>query len=178
MGAPPDLARQQFRLVKSALPALTPMQRHGYDQIERLLTWQSARQQSSQRRRQRLDTAILEQMNQLAQLVFVEPEGVRCVESANTAPAQRTPALIIQGEAAQERSAALDAINIQRPEAQAWPGMPGIPERARNLSGAYRRPGTRQGTERKKGQRGSLLPKGEQNGTLAHERFFVGANYC
>jgi len=55
-------------------------------------------------------------MNQLAQLVFVEAEGVRRIESAQTAAAQRAPALFIQRESIAKRRAALDAeiFSIQR----------------------------------------------------------------
>ena len=62
----------------------------------------------------RLDAAVLEQMNQLAQFVFIESERVRRVEPADPSAAQRAAALIVQRKAAQERRAALDAKVFRR----------------------------------------------------------------
>jgi hypothetical protein len=69
-----DLIRQQLGLIESALPSLSPMQGQGNNDIETLLAGQRTRQQPSQRRGERLDAAVLEKMNQLAQFVLIESE--------------------------------------------------------------------------------------------------------
>jgi hypothetical protein len=110
MRATADLIRQQLGLIESALPSFAPMQGQRNDDIETLLAGQRTRQQPSQRRGERLDSAVLEKMNQLAQFVLIESERVCCIEPADPSAAERTTALIVQREAAQKRRAALDAI--------------------------------------------------------------------
>ena len=83
------------------------MQRHGNNDIETLLARQCTRQQPSQRRSKRLDTAVFEQVDQLAEFVFIESERVRRVEPSHASAAQRAAPLIVQREAAQEGRAAL-----------------------------------------------------------------------
>jgi hypothetical protein len=50
------------------------MQGQGNNYIETLLAGQRTRQQPPQRRGERLDAAVLEKMNQLAQFVLIESE--------------------------------------------------------------------------------------------------------
>jgi hypothetical protein len=114
MSPPANLTRQKFGLVEPALPSLAPMQGHGHDDIETLFPRQGARQQPSQRRRQRLNAAVLEKVNQLAQFVFVESERVRRVEPSDTSAAQCAPSLIVERKAAQEWRAALRTTVFRR----------------------------------------------------------------
>jgi hypothetical protein len=61
-----------------------------------------------------LDAAVLEQVNELAQFVFVESERVRRVEPSDTSAAQCAAALIVQRKAAQEWRAALRTTVFRR----------------------------------------------------------------
>ena len=81
----------------------------------------------------RLNAAVFEQMNQLAQRVFIESERVGCIESADASAAQRAAALIVQRETAQERRAALDAKVFRRQRLGLGQASAGKPARARKF---------------------------------------------
>src|SRR5271170_300136 len=114
MSAPSQLARQQVRLIESALPALPPMQRHGDDGVELFVAVERQRQVSSQWLGQRLHPAVFEKMNQIPKRALIESERVRRIEPPHAAPAQRATALLIQRKSASKRSPALLAKIFRR----------------------------------------------------------------
>ena len=114
MSAPRYFVRQQICLIESALPPLSPMQRHRHNSIEAFLARQRQSQQASQRLRQRLHASVLEKMQQRPQLAFIESVRVGRIKTAYTAAAQRAPSLLIQRKSIAERRPALRAKVIRR----------------------------------------------------------------
>ncbi len=85
------------------------MQRHGHHDVENLIARKSYGEQASQRFRQRLNAAVLKKMNELAQRVFVESEGIGGVKSERSPAAQSAQPFFVQRRCSAEWRAALYA---------------------------------------------------------------------
>jgi hypothetical protein len=76
-----DLASQQSGLIETPLPLPPPVKRHRDDHIKAAFARKHARQQLSERPGQRLNSLVLEQMDQLPQRALVGAERKHIVES-------------------------------------------------------------------------------------------------
>ncbi len=100
---PGNMPRQQFRLIKSALPLFAPVERYRNHGVELLVERNSSFEEPAQLPRQRLHAGVLEQVNQVAQRAFVESEAGRAVEAAQALSASGTDALFVQRVAVRKR---------------------------------------------------------------------------
>ena len=104
-----DRARQQFRLIESALPLAPPVQRHRHNGIEALVPRQGRSQQVAQRPRQGRDPAVFKEMDQSRRDAFVGAEAIGRVKTAKAAAAQSAAAFGIQRKAILKWRPATDA---------------------------------------------------------------------
>ena len=90
------------------------MERHRNDHVETLLRRNGPGQQPAKRIGQGPYLSILEEVNQLAQCLFIRSEGVDGIEASKTQPAHGAPPLFIQRKTIQEGSLAVLAEIISR----------------------------------------------------------------
>jgi len=85
-----QLLCQKLRLIESTLPLLSPMERYRNNRIELPVLWQRAMQQLSQWTRERSDTAVFEQMNELRKRLIVRTKTIGALKSRGSGPAKGT----------------------------------------------------------------------------------------
>ena len=107
------MARQYFRLVKAALPAFAPVQRHGNNGVVLLIVRHNAVQVFCKRTRKRFHAGILVKMNQRPQRPFVKSEAGCVIESPETGTAGGAYAELVQRVRVQKRCIA-DGAEIVR----------------------------------------------------------------
>jgi hypothetical protein len=94
-------------LIEASLEFLSPMQRHGDDDIELLFARQSAAKQGSKARSQWHDPAILKYMDQAAKSAIVFTVCVNGIEASESVAAKRASPVRIERGRIQKWSAAI-----------------------------------------------------------------------
>ena len=114
MALPPDAAGQKFGLIKAALPAPAPVQRHRHHAIQMLVARQRSRQQLDERACHGLHAPIFVKVNPLSLKSLIRAITIGRVEPAQSMAAQGAPALLIERKCVFEGSAATGAEKLGR----------------------------------------------------------------
>jgi len=92
-----------LRLIESALPFLTPVQRHGSNRVEGFVDGNGALEILRKWPRERLHSRIFVEMNQAAERAFVKSEATGAVKPAKAGTADCADTLVVKRIVVDER---------------------------------------------------------------------------
>ena len=104
-----DFPRQKLGLIKSTPPEAKPVQRHGDNQIETLLSRERPEQKISKWPRQWPHSFIFQQVNQLAERTIIGTVGINRIKTGKPQPAQPASPVLIERRTVQKRRTARGA---------------------------------------------------------------------
>ena len=110
------LASSSVSLIKPALPALAPVERHGNDYVKSLFARQNLRQKLSKGCGQRLHPVVFVDVDQLPQRAFVGAVGINGIEPLQAGPAQPATPRFIQRIGSDKRRPASNTVMLRNQE--------------------------------------------------------------